>query len=69
MHQIKPWHWIVLGYREVNCSYQTLAEGIEEACLASQPRFMGGDEAQGYRYAPLLAVEDLERWFRERGAS
>lgn len=69
MHQIKPWHWIVLGYREVNCSYQTLAEGIEEACLASQPRFMGGDEAQCYRCTPLLALEDLDRWFRERGAS
>ena len=48
---------------------RTLAEGVDEALLASQLRFMGCDEAQGYLYAPPLAAEDLERWLRERPAS
>ena len=48
---------------------QTLAEGVEEASLASQLRAMGCDEAQGYLYARPLAAADLERWLRAREVS
>ena len=45
-----------------------IAEGVEAPLLASQIRFMGCDEAQGYLYAPPLAVQDLDGWFaRTRG--
>ncbi len=47
----------------------TVAEGVEEASLASQLRAMGCAEAQGYLYARPLAAEDLERWWRARGES
>ncbi|NCA70044.1 MAG: EAL domain-containing protein, partial [Sphingobacteriia bacterium] len=46
----------------------TIAEGVEDAPLASQLRCMGCDQAQGYLYAPPGAAADLERWLRERGA-
>ena len=48
---------------------RTLAEGVEEASLASQLRAMGCDEAQGYLYARPLAAADLERWLRAREVS
>jgi len=48
---------------------RTLAEGVEDAELASQLRFMGCDEAQGYLYVPPLAAADLEWWLRERPES
>lgn len=44
-----------------------IAEGVGDPLLASQLRFMGCDEAQGYLYAPPLAVQDLEGWLRDRG--
>jgi PAS domain S-box-containing protein len=48
---------------------RTIAEGVEDARLASQLWVMGCDEAQGYLYAPPLAAADLERWLGERGES
>jgi len=46
---------------------RTIAEGVEDEMLASQLRFMGCDEAQGYLYAQPLAAKELEQWLRERG--
>ena len=46
---------------------RTIAEGVDDAQLASQLRFMGCDEAQGYLYARPLAAGDLEQWLRDRG--
>lgn len=46
---------------------RTIAEGVDDALLASQLRFMGCDEAQGYLYAQPLAAGDLEQWLRARG--
>ena len=45
---------------------RTIAEGVEDARLAIQLRFMGCDEAQGYLYSRPLAAADLERWWRAR---
>ena len=46
---------------------RTIAEGVDDALLASQIQFMGCDEAQGYLYARPLAAGDLEQWLRDRG--
>ena len=48
---------------------RTIAEGVEEASLARQLQLMGCDEAQGYLYAPPLAVAELEGWLRAREVS
>ncbi len=46
---------------------RTIAEGVEEAAVAEQLRFMGCDEAQGYLYSTPLTAIELEQWLCERG--
>jgi EAL domain-containing protein (putative c-di-GMP-specific phosphodiesterase class I) len=45
---------------------RTIAEGVEDAPLASQLSTMGCDEAQGYLWAKPLPADELERWLRHR---
>lgn len=69
MAQLGLWDAIVQAIIDMagGLKLRTLAEGVEDAELSSQLRFMGCDEAQGYLYARPLAVADLERWRREWG--
>ncbi len=48
---------------------RTIAEGVEDAPLASQLSAMGCDEAQGYLWAKPLPAHELERWLRHRDAA
>jgi len=41
---------------------RTIAEGVEEVIVASQLRFMGCDEAQGFLYAQPLSARELGGW-------
>lgn len=43
---------------------RTIAEGVEDAPLASQLSTMACDEAQGYLWAKPLSAHELERWLR-----
>ncbi|NCA70244.1 MAG: EAL domain-containing protein [Sphingobacteriia bacterium] len=43
---------------------RTIAEGVDDAWLASQLRSMGCDEAQGYLYAKPLSVDEVEQWLQ-----
>ncbi len=71
MAQLGLWDAIVQAIIDMagGLKLRTLAEGVEDAELSSQLRFMGCDEAQGYLYAPPLAAEDLEPWLRDRPQS
>ncbi|KAA6186666.1 EAL domain-containing protein [Thiohalocapsa marina] len=44
---------------------KTIAEGVEDATLASQLRFMGCDEVQGYLYSRPLPASELATWLRQ----
>ena len=45
-----------------------IAEGVETAGIADAVRSLGCDRAQGYLYAPALAVDDFIAWWRDHQA-
>ena len=47
---------------------RTIAEGVDDATLANELRFMGCNEAQGYLYSRPLPAREFEQWLQRYSA-